>query len=180
MVYAYLRHSPGDNQTIDGQEAAVREWCEKHDLILLRAFKDESRSGSTTAGRDDFVLMIDTLCQASGKTKAAGVVLWSFSRFAGDYDDAQYYKADLRKHGYLVHSLTDQIPDGSIGRLVESITDWKDEERLREISKDSQRGLQWLAEKGYAIGGVPARGYKRSAPVQVGKKKNGEPRLACK
>lgn len=177
LVYAYLRHSPGDNQTIDSQEAAVQEWCEAHGLILLRVFKDESRTGSTTAGRDDFLLMIDTL-RAELDLRPAGVVLWSFSRFARDFDDAQFYKSDLRRRGYLIHSVTDQIPDGAIGRLIESITDWKDEDRLREISKDSKRGLQWLAEQGYAIGGLPPRGYKKGAAVQVGKKKNGEPRLA--
>src|SRR5712691_5535390 len=77
------------------------------------------------------------------------VVLWSFSRFARDYDDAEFYKADLRRRGYVIHSLTDQIPDGPFGRVIESITHWKDEERLREISKDARRGLQWLAQQGY-------------------------------
>lgn len=179
LVYVYLRHSPGDQQTIDSQEAAVREWCDKHRLILWRAFKDESRTGSTTARRDDFLLMIDTLRQAAGNAKPAGVVLWSFSRFARDYD-AEFYKADLRRRGYVIYSLTDQIPEGPTGRIVEAITHWKDEERLREISKDSQRGLQWLAEQGYSIGGYPPRGYKKSDPIQIGKKKNGEPRLARK
>jgi hypothetical protein len=71
------------------------------------------------------------------------------------YDDAEFYKADLRRRGYVIHSLTDQIPDGPFGRVIESITPWKDEERLREISKDAQRGLQWLAQQGFSVGGFP-------------------------
>jgi site-specific DNA recombinase len=180
IVYPYLRHSPGDNQNIDSQEAAVRDWCVRHQLVVPRVFKDEARSGASTAGRDDFLLLIDTLRDTKLKPKPAGVLLWSFSRMARDYDDAEFYKADLRRRGYIIHSLTDQIPDGPFGRVIESITHWKDEERLREISKDAQRGLQWLAQQGYSVGGFPPFGYKKSAPIQVGHKKNGEPRLAHK
>ena len=180
QLYSYLRHSPGDNQSIDSQEAAVREWCTKHQLVLARVYKDEARTGSTTAGRDQFLQLIDTLREPKLTPRPSGIVLWSFSRFARDYDDAEFYKADLRRRGYVIHSLTDQIPDGPFGRVIESITHWKDEERLREISKDAQRGLQWLAQQGYSVGGFPPVGFKKSAAIEVGHKKNGEPRLAHK
>ncbi len=179
-VYSYLRHSPGDGQTIDSQEAAVRAWCAERHLVLVRVFKDEARTGATTAGRDEFIAMIDNLRDSRLDPKPVGVVLWSFSRFARDYDDAEFYKADLRRRGYIIHSLTDHIPEGPFGRVIESITHWKDEERLREISKDSQRGLRWLAQQGYSTGGPAPRGYKKSAPIEIGHTRSGEPRLAYK
>src|SRR5437588_7418576 len=86
IVYPYLRHSPGDNQNIDSQEAAVRDWCVRHQLVVPRVYKDEARSGSSTAGRDYFLLLIDTLRDPQLKPKPNGVLLWSFSRFARDYD----------------------------------------------------------------------------------------------
>jgi len=180
LVYAYLRHSPGDNQTIASQDSAVRAWCLENALQLGGVYKDEARSGTSTAGREDFLLMIDVLRDPNLKPRPVGVVLWSFSRFARDINDAEYYKADLRRRGYIVFSLTDQVPDGDIAPVFESLIHWKDAERSREISRDAKRGLRWLAEQGYSVGGFPPRGYRKSAPVEVGHKKNGEPRLAYK
>jgi DNA invertase Pin-like site-specific DNA recombinase len=180
LVYAYLRHSPGDNQTIASQDAAVRAWCAENGLQIGRVFKDEAKSGTSTAGRDEFLMMIDFLRDTNLKPRPVGVVLWSFSRFARDINDAEYYKADLRRRHYIVYSLTDQVPDGDIAPVFESLIHWKDAERSREISRDARRGLRWLAEQGYSIGGFPPRGYRKSASVEVGHKKNGEPRLAYK
>ena len=180
LVYAYLRHSPGDSQTITSQDAAVRAWCIENGLQLGRVFKDEAKSGTSTAGRDDFLLMMDTLRDSNLKPRPIGIVLWSFSRFARDVNDAEYYKADLRRRRYIVFSLTDKVPDGDIAPVFESLIHWKDAERSREISRDAKRGLRWLAEQGYSVGGFPPRGYCKSAPVEVGRKKNGESRLACK
>ncbi len=180
LVFAYLRHSPGDNQTITSQDAAVRTWCSENGVELGRVFKDEAKSGTTTVGRDEFFRLIDLLHDSQIKPRPSGVVLWSFSRFARDFDDAEYYKSDLRRLGYIVYSITDQVPDGDIGRVFEAFIHWKDAERSREISRDAQRGLQWLAKLGYSIGGFPPRGYRKSAPIEVGRKKNGEPRQAYK
>lgn len=47
-----------------------------------------------------------------------------------------------------------------------------------------QRGvkhrLRYLAEDGYVVGGFPPAGYKKNAPVQIGKRNNGVPRVACR
>ena len=51
-VVTYLRHSPGEQQSLDSQEHAVSEWCSEHPLEIHRQDKDESRSGTTVAGRD--------------------------------------------------------------------------------------------------------------------------------
>ncbi len=179
-LVVYLRHSPGEDQTITSQESAVRAWFDRHGLALVDVFRDEARSGTSTAGRDQFLLMFDALRQGQILPRPAGVVLWSFSRFAREMQDAEYYKWSLRHWGYHVHSMTDGIPEGDLAPVFESFVHWKDAERSREISRDSQRGLQWLAEQGYSTGGYPPIGYKKSAPIEIGRKKNGAPRLAHK
>jgi site-specific DNA recombinase len=179
-VTAYLRFSPGDSQSIDSQSAAVRAWCEANGLLLLRVFQDEGKSGGSTLGREDFMRMIGWLTDAGERPAVKAVVLWSFSRFAREYDDAQFFTSMLRRNGYVVHSMTDDIPEGDSAPIIEAITFWKDAQRRSEISRDAKRGLRWLAEQGYSVGGFPPRGYKKSAPVEVGRRKNGEARLAHK
>ncbi len=179
-LVAYLRHSPGDRQTIESQESHVREWLAAHHLPLVRVFIDKALSGTSTAGRDEFLLMVDLLREHRLQPSPQGVVLWSFSRFAREVKDAEYYKWTLRHEGYAVYSMTDQIPEGDLAPIFESFVHWKDAERSKEISRDAARGLRWLAEQGYSTGGFPPIGYRRSAPVEVGRRKNGEARLAYK
>lgn len=179
-VAAYLRFSPGDSQSIYSQAEAVTEWCRTNGLALVRVFKDEGKSGGTTAGRSDFLALMDWLLDNVKARPVRAVVLWSLSRYAREYDDAQFYSSWLRRSGYDVFSMTDDIPEGDAAPLVEAVTFWKDAQRRKEIARDSQRGLQWLARQGYSVGGFPPRGYVKSAPVQVGYRKNGEARWAFK
>ncbi len=176
-VVVYLRHSPGDQQTITSQEAAVRDWCEGHRLAILRVYRDEARSGTSTAGRDDFLAMADALRDGVILPRPAGVIVWAFSRFARDYDDAQFYIGQLRHNHYEVHSMTDVIPEGPVGRLVESLYHFMNEDTARKIGKDAQRGLHWLAEQKYWHGAKPPRGYMLGPAQGLGMRKNGTERI---
>lgn len=179
-VAAYLRFSPGDLQSIDSQASAVRAWCENNGLLLVRVFQDQGKSGGSTRGRDDFMRMVSWLTELDEREGVKGIVLWSFSRFAREYDDAQYFTSLIRRHGYRVHSMTDDIPEGDAAPIMEAITFWKDAQRRREISKEVRRGHLYLAEMGYSTGGFPPRGYKKGPGVEVGRRKNGTLRIAHK
>ena len=48
-AYIYARYS-SDNQreeSIDAQLRAINEYCDTHDIIILRIFKDEAQSART-------------------------------------------------------------------------------------------------------------------------------------
>lgn len=179
-IIVYLRHSPGEDQTLTSQESAVRAWCAEHQLVIVRAYKDEAKSGTSTAGRDGFLAMVDALRDNLITPRPVGVIVWSFSRFAREYDDAAFYTALIRRAGYRIHSLTEQISDDNVGRVVESLYHFQAAEQSRKISADAKRGLRWLAQQGYSVGGFPPRGYRKSAGIEVGRKRNGEPRIAHK
>jgi DNA invertase Pin-like site-specific DNA recombinase len=91
-----------------------------------------------------------------------GIIFWSFSRLARDQLDSQFIKADLRRRGYFVHSMTDDIPSGEFAPVIEALIDWKNERFLKDLSKDVRRGLHDLARDGYAPGGFPPRGIAAS------------------
>jgi DNA invertase Pin-like site-specific DNA recombinase len=173
---AYLRDSGGDDQelSVEQQEAEIRAWCVERGYILSRIFRDQARPGSSTVGREAFQEMMSHF--RSGDCPEQGVIIWKFSRFARDIDDAQFYKADLRRRGYRILSVKDQIPDGLDGRFFESAIDWMNSRFLEDLSTDVKRGQRHLLEQYGAIGGVPPRGFKRE-PVHIADRRDGRPHI---
>ena len=178
LVWAYLRYSSED-QNLASQESYVRAWCEYHRLVLGLVFKDEAKSGTTTAGRDDFLRLIEFL-ERGPQPRPGGVVIWDLKRWSRNYDDSQFFKAKLRRLGYVLHSLNDNIPAGREGRIIESIRDWANEDEALKRRDDTRRGLHDLALRGYSTGGFPPVGYRPSERIEIGRKKNGEMRYAHK
>lgn len=173
-VWAYLRDSGGENQdrSIPRQLEVIQSYCSKYRLELIHVYKDEAKSGTTTAGRDDFLRMIDRSDQEQGNP--TGLLLWSFSRFGRNADDAQYFKSRLRRNGIIIHSLTDQIPEGQYSRFVETLIDISNEERSRQTSIDAKDGLRSLVMQ-KAVPGTPPHGFKRS-PITTVNPRTGEQR----
>ena len=98
-VAAYLRDSGHENQelSIQQQEAAIRAYCLQHQLILTRTFKDEARRGSSIVGREALQALMNHFRH---DPEEHGVVIWKYNRFARNVDNAQFYRAELRSHGY--------------------------------------------------------------------------------
>jgi hypothetical protein len=105
-----------------------------------------------------------------------GLVIWSYSRFARDIDDSQFFRADLRRRGYVLYSLNDDIPDGPMGRLFEAAIDWKNEQFLEDLSRDVKRGLYDLVRTHGAVPGTPPVGFVRQA-IELGVRRDGRPRV---
>lgn len=163
-VWAYLRVS-GDEQAdrgtpILGQRQAIEAYCAQHGYFLARIYTDEAISGSSD-DRPQFQLMMADAA-ASNSHGPAAIVLWAWSRFARNQNDAMFWKASLRRQGIEIVTIEDDIPrvDG-FETIIESLIHWKDEQKLHEISVQSKRGQQTLARMGYIPAGGPApRGYK--------------------
>jgi site-specific DNA recombinase len=175
-IAAYLRDSGGDAQdlSVAQQESEIRAWCKENQITLSKIFTDEAAPGSSTVGRTGFLEMISYFT-ANKKIPETGIVVWKFSRFAREIDDAQYYKADLRRRGYTIHSLNESIPQGLDGRLFEAAIDWMNARFLEDLSADVKRGLQHNMTTYGAIGGTPPRGFRRSQPIIVGARRDGKP-----
>ena len=178
-VWGYARDSGGGNQelSVSQQEQAFHDYCERFDLTLVEVFRDEARPGTTLAGRDAF----DELMHTSRKVPRPvdGVLVWSFSRFARNQLDAQFFKSDLRRRGYELISLSDDLPDGDFAAVIEALIDWKNERFSRDMSRDVKRGLHNLIRQGYSRGGRVAMGYK-AEPVVIGQRRDGRPHVVSR
>ena len=175
-VNGYLRDSGGEEQdlSIAQQEAVIRDFCAQNSLELVHLFKDEARQGGSTVGREAFDRMMEHFL---GGCPEAGLILWSLARFARNDMDSQLYKIQLRKAGYVIHSMSDNLPEGIYGRLIEYVIDFNNALFREMLSKEVKRGLRHLVREFGAMPGTPPRGFKREAMV-IGKKRNGEPRIA--
>lgn len=178
-VAAYFRDSGGDEQelSIPQQERFFLEWCKQNHLQSGEIFKDSAKPGSSVVGREDFLRMIRYF--RSGEAKEKGLVIWKYSRFSRDVDDAAFYRADLRRLGYVIHSLNDNIPDGPEGRFFEAAIDWMNQRFLEDLSTDVKRGLRDLVQIYHCVPGTPPRGFKRE-PVQIGTRRDGSPHIGNK
>lgn len=174
-IAAYGRDSHGGGQelSVPQQRAVFEAWCSENDLTLAQWYAD-SRSGRSTAGRVEFNRLTNDLHNG---LNVAGVVFWDLSRLARDYDDGSYFLADIRRRGYKIYSLKDNIPPGSIGKVVESLKLWAGQEYSEKLSRDIKRGHAYIAENyhAYPKGSIPV-GY-RSKRVSIGKHKDGSDRL---
>lgn len=160
-VWVYLRVS-GDEQAdrglpIAGQRQHAQEYADQFHLIITRWFVDEAKSAGSTVGRDAFNDMVYLARQKPRPGDA--ILLWDIKRFARNLLDSQFYKADLRRRGWELIFLSDQIPETDFAPVYEALLEWKAEKDRSDIGKDTQRGLQTLAKLGYAPGGFPPRGY---------------------
>jgi site-specific DNA recombinase len=176
IVDAYVRDSGGPRQdaSTDQQIAEIQTYCQQHGLTLRHKYADVAKSGSSTAARDQFNNLIDS---TRHEDRPAGILLWNFARFARDLDDAIYYKALLRNRNVIVHSLTDPIPEGQYGRIIEFFIDISNEEKRRQTSTDAKRGLRDLVLKHGCVPGNPPIGIKRQ-PKEIGTRRDGSAHLA--
>ncbi len=172
-ILFYTRDSGGEtqDQSVDQQIAVLKPWAAAHGLQLHHIYTDRARPGGTDVGREQFQQMIADLRTG---LPVAGVVMWKFDRFGRNYDDAQFFKADLRRRGYIVHSLMDTIPEGREGRFVEAAIDWMSERFREDLSANAKRGLQHLVRQFGCVPGTPPLGFRR-IPVELPPRRDGAP-----
>lgn len=177
LVAIYLRDSGGEKQdlSIDRQEAEIRAWCKENSLEITHIFADAHKPGGSTAGRDQFEEMINYF-HRKPRPPEAGLLLWDFSRFARDFDDAVFYTADLRHLKFSVQSINDNIPEGFVGRVIESMLFYKDAQFRKDLSRNAKSGLHNLFRQFGVIPGTPPRGFRREA-VRTSTHKDGSPRI---
>lgn len=152
-VWAYIRVSSEQQADqglpVAGQREAIEAYCADRGYRITRYFIDEAVSGGTDR-REQFQSMVDL---AANGRRPHGIVMWSWSRFSRNQNDALFYKALLRRHGVQILTIEDDIPhvDG-FENILESLIHWKDEQYLKQLSQSSRRGQQTLARMGFLPG----------------------------
>jgi DNA invertase Pin-like site-specific DNA recombinase len=153
---AYVRVSDErqDEYSPDSQLKKIREYAAKDGYLIPDeyVFYDDGISGKSARRRDDFNRMIAI---AKEKTHPFDVIyVWKFSRFARNQEESMVYKNLLRKKGVSVVSVSEPIPEGHFGTLIERIIEWMDEFYLVNLGTEVMRGMTEKVTRGEAV--IPA------------------------
>ena len=177
-VFAYIRDSGGTDQELSTarQIKEITRWASEYQIVITQFFTDEARSGRTMRKREQLAIMLE---QLRGGVEERGVVVWSYDRFARNAAHSQLCRSEIRSLGYVFHSLTDYIPEGSEAIIFEAFKDYVAEQFSVRLSVNVKSGLRAVLEKYKAMPGFPPRGFMRE-PIEIGVHRNGKPRIVNK
>lgn len=171
---AYIRVSDErqDEYSPDSQLKKIREYASKEGYLIPDeyVFYDDGISGKSAKKRDDFNRMIAI---AKEKTHPFDVIyVWKFSRFARNQEESMVYKNLLRKKGVSVVSVSEPIPDGHYGTLIERVIEWMDEFYLVNLGTEVTRGMTEKFSRGEPVVSPPF-GYLMGDKVYIPDEKSG-------
>lgn len=147
---AYIRVSDErqDEYSPDSQLKKIRDHAEKagHFIPDEYVFYDDGISGRTAKKRGDFNRMI---AMAKEKDHPFDVIyVWKFSRFARNQEESMVYKNLLKKKNINVVSVSEPVPEGPFGSLIERIIEWMDEFYSINLGAEVTRGMTEKASRG--------------------------------
>ncbi len=150
IASAYIRVSDErqDEYSPDSQLKKIREYAAKEGYQIPDeyVFYDDGISGKSARKRGDFNRMIAI---AKEKDHPFDVIyVWKFSRFARNQEESMVYKNLLRKKGVSVVSVSEPIPEGHFGTLIERIIEWMDEFYLINLGTEVIRGMTEKISRG--------------------------------
>ena len=162
VAAAYIRVSTDDQLEYSPQSQLqiIRDYAAKNGYILPEEYiftEEEGRSGRRADRREKFQAVI--ALARSPEHPIDAILLWKFSRFARNQEEAIVYKSRLQKVGVSVVSISEPLPEGPFGSLIERIIEWEDEYYSINLGQEVRRGMTEKARRGQ-LQAVPAYGYR--------------------
>lgn len=155
----YVRYSSTSQteQSIEGQTRVCTEFCQRHNIEIVKIYADRATSASKDIEkRVEFLQMI----QDAEKHPFDAVVVYKLDRFARSRYDMATNKFKLKKNGVALISATEQISQDPEGIILESVLEGMAEFYSAELSQKINRGLRESALKHNTVGGHIPLGYK--------------------
>lgn len=167
-VCAYIRVSTHMQEELspDAQVRLLKDYASTNGMIITKVYEDLGISGTKALKRPSFQQMIAD-CKSKEHPFDA-ILVWKFSRFARNQEESIVYKSLLKKENVDVISVSEPLPDGFIGSLVERIFEWMDEYYSIRLSGEVKRGMTQKALHG---------GYQGRMPLGYQKEKNNTPAI---
>lgn len=153
---AYTRYS-SSNQSQASTEAQIREikeYCEKHDINLIKIYSDEELTG-TNDNREQFKEMI----LASKASNVDVVIFHKIDRFARNTYDYVVTKKLLSDNKCRIISVLEPITDTPESIMLEMMLVANAEYYSKNLAREVLKGKKTNALKGEFNGGKPPLGY---------------------
>ena len=136
----YIRVSTEDQvkgMSLISQEIDIEKYCKDRSIDLVRVFKDEGESAKT-ADRPDFREMLSFA--SDPKNDIDLVLVWKYDRFSRNQNDHHAIRASLRRVEVELISITQPLPEGSAGALLEGMMATISEYEVLVIGERTKRG----------------------------------------
>src|SRR5512147_1689476 len=168
----YVRMSTDHQQySTENQAETIREYAQRHGLLIVRSYADEGKSGLRLEGRDQLQRLIADV--ESGGADFQVVLVYDVSRWGRfqDADESAYYEYVCKRAGIAVHYCAEQFAnDGSpVSTIVKGVKRAMAGEYSRELSVKVFAGQCRLIELGYRQGGIAGYGPGGCASTRTGR-----------
>lgn len=153
-AFTYARYSSaGQNpESIANQGEHNARYCARMKYKIVGRFKDEAKSGRSTAGRTDFKEMIGQAVNGGCDV----IVVYSWSRLGREFDDSMEMYLEMKNAGVAVESSA-----GDNDKIVRIIKMWQAEQENIERSRVVKHSMARKAEQGKHLSRTPF-GYLRT------------------
>lgn len=159
-AYAYLRVSTlqqVDGNSLEGQEAEIRRYCEYQNIDIIGVYTDGGKSGKSIAGRPEFQRM---LRDVEEKREVRYIVAWKMSRFGRNACDSLNALKLLQKNNVNLITVEDHIDTSNqMGRLFFTLMSALAEMERENIREQTANGKKYNALAGNWNGGQAPYGY---------------------
>src|SRR3989344_9452173 len=100
------------------QEARCLKYCQDNGIEVVQVFREEGASAKTANRK---VLLEAMAYCRKNKGIVSAFVVWKVDRFARNTDDHFGVRKTLFEYGVKLHSVSEPIADGHIGKLIETV-----------------------------------------------------------
>lgn len=159
----YARYSSDNQRTesIDAQERASCKFAEENDILIVRKYIDEAKTG-TNANRDAFQQML-----ADAKNGEFEIVLvHKLDRFARNRYDSAVSRNLLKQYGVQVVSVLERFDDSPESIILEGLLEAMNEYYSANLSREVRKGMKENALACKYTGGYVPLGYKVNADMR--------------
>lgn len=157
VIYArYSSHNQRE-ESIEGQLRVCSDYAQRNGIKIIDEYIDRAQS-ATTDRRPAFQKMI----KDSRKRNFDLVLVYNLDRFARSRFDSAKYKAILKSNGVQLKSVTQAIPDGPDGIILESVMEGINEYYSANLARNVKRGMTENALS-FRVNGQLPLGYRKGA-----------------
>ncbi|UCB56734.1 MAG: recombinase family protein [Candidatus Omnitrophota bacterium] len=168
QAIAYLRKSTDlQEASLEQQREKILLFAEEHSIKVIEFFAEEA-CGENVEGRPQFRRMIDC---CKGQDNFQYVFVYDISRW-GRFEnpkEAVYWEVEIEKAGKKLVFVSEGFKEDNIGTSITNfVKSAEASEYLKNIRRQTTRGMIYNAKQGFWMGGRPPYGYDR-AIVENGK-----------
>ena len=163
-VAEYVRMSTDkQDMSVDNQRAAIAAYASVHNMVVVKRYMDEGRSGLDVEGRPALQRLLSDV--QSHRTGCVAILVLDVSRWGRfqNVDESAFYEFLCTQHGIRVIYVAEPFgeSEGPLQSVLKSLKRSMAAEYSRELSVKVFAGQARLVREGFAMGGRAAYGLRR-------------------